>query len=200
MTAEAAACQCSVCGTRCEGRFKACTAVWSRGAHDVAFLAPASAPASAPAPVAGSIPRPAAGVALDDPPRPAAPPTPTPTNLFVEDSLRAICTALEAVGAELRSLRTAVDAGRTASRGGPEDHAVLDRLAELLHRLPVQVRAAVREAMSRPAAEQAHPPPALPPNGRHPGDEPGATSTDSPSDPIAVDGPRLEGEGGGGRG
>jgi hypothetical protein len=146
MSAGQRECHCLVCGTRCEGRFQACSEVWGRGAAP-AFVAP-PAPRVAPPPEVDPAPAPGptAGVPAAAVPSPA-------TN----EVLRAVCSALETVGAELRAMRAALDQGHDPPDGVQSIRA-MERMTEMLDRLPDQVQSAVRGALhSAPAATSSPP-------------------------------------------
>lgn len=137
-----------VCGTRCEGRFKGCTAVWSRGATPPALVAPRPSPprdeegsSRQSTPPNGAEPVVQSGV--PGPVVPQRPPSPRPS----DDILRAVVSALETVGAELRAMRAKVDdVGIAPAIASSASHAV-EHVAELLDHLPQHVDAAVRTAL-----------------------------------------------------
>ena len=140
MTAAGTECHCVTCGVRCEGRFKGCRAVWARGPTEVRVVA------ARPARVADDslVPE----VVAD-----AAPLlTPATMGRAPDEMLQSLTGALEVVGAELRAMRAAIDGNGSPKAGGPD--AVLDRLAELVDRLPGRVRTVVRETMAESGRDE----------------------------------------------
>jgi hypothetical protein len=164
MVAGSGECHCDACGAYCEGRFKGCQAVWARGGTPPVVISPpapssierppvdatpADAGPSTPEVPSEPTPVPVSGLAPahELPPSASAPgvagPRLSPRD---DDLLRAVCSALETVGAELRAMRTVVDGN--GRHGGSQTEPVLDRLAELLDRFPARMQAAVREAVA----------------------------------------------------